>query len=146
MGFNTFAAGSLGALMLAGGVAAILKGAPMPVGLLVVFWGLYNLVFFFRTAGKTGDVVAEMDGLTVDQAGSKQRFTWNQVRECARVRNGPLISWYQSRIYRLAFNGSDLIIYFVPGPDDLRPQGLWEPHYQTMVELIQHRIAQSRES
>src|SRR5258706_5874055 len=94
MGFNTLAAGTLGALMLFGAPLAVARGAHWSAGLFVIAWGVYNLVFFFRTAGKTGDVVAEMNGLTVERAGSKQTFTWDQVGECTRVRNRPMISWW----------------------------------------------------
>src|SRR6266850_5277922 len=121
MRFNILGAASLGVLIVFAALKAYSTGVPWQFPTFLLAWGIYDVVFAVRTWGKNGDVAVDLDGLTVEQAGSVHHFGWHQVRECTRVRYGPLISWWQRSIYRLTYSNSDLVTYFVPGPNKPRP-------------------------
>jgi hypothetical protein len=134
----------LGGLMVLGAPIALSRGASWPTAILVMGWGVYNLAFVMRTWGKFGSVTADLKGVSVGQGGSKYRFAWRQVQECTKVRNGPLLWWWQQRIYRLTFNEPPLVTYFVPLPTAPEPLDLWGPHFEGMLDLIRQKSGQAR--
>src|SRR5713101_7170756 len=70
----------------------------------ILAFGLYHLVFVFRTWGTFGRVTADPEGITINQNGAEYKFQWRDVTSCSRVKWGPLISrgsW--SHVYWLTY-------------------------------------------
>ena len=132
--FMPVAVACLGILCLGGGVALLITQADWQGFLALAAMGGGLVALFLASRGKFGSVVVSPDGIVVRQNGAEFRFAWRDVQSFRTV---PFIT---PPVYRFAFQGSDLITYFVPVSSVSLNVGFWTSHLSGMGKYIRGQL------
>jgi hypothetical protein len=133
----------LGALFLMAAISGWRRDIAFPMVALIAGVGLWNLAFAVRAWNKWSGVTVDLGGLHLDHGSTSHSYSWGQVKSCTPVRGVPMLGWFHQSVYQLTLTKPDRVVFFVPGPSQPRPQGLWEPHYESMLDVIRGEIAKS---